>query len=233
MDTTRKIQHLALMSHEENIKKFLFDKKEELGGSMAFSEYLKKAVSDRTIDSWLKGDRHPGRKNLQTLAEAFNLDVKDILNYGEDKDNVPDLSDYVAIPYIYQEAQGGPSGRLGQPREVRSYLAFSYQWAFSKGNPSKMEVLKVRGDSMAPTINDGDIVLIDKSQRDGINGYVYVVVHNDELKVKRLWVEDEPDEKYATYLRSDNTRRYQPERVSPADQFKIIGRVIWRASEVF
>jgi SOS-response transcriptional repressor LexA len=229
MDTHLKVLHLLDMSHEENIKVFIEAKIAECNGAEAFAEKI--GFTERAVHTWRAGDRHPNRRAMNAMAEAFGVTVKDIITFGEERPPDLGLPDYVAIPYLRQEAQGGPGGRTAQPREVRSYLAFSRQWIESKGKANTMEVLRVRGDSMSPTVNDGDVVLVDKSQTGLVDGKLYLVSHNNELKIKRLWVDEEPEERIDYWLISDN-KRYAKESVQKIDDFVIIGRALWRASEL-
>ena len=73
--------------------------------------------------------------------------------------------------------------------------------------------------SMEPGLRDGDLVALDHSKPDPIDGRVFVVRTDDGLVIKRL--RGRPG---AWTLTSDN-RRYRPRPVRTAD--RIIGRVAW------
>ena len=73
---------------------------------------------------------------------------------------------------------------LGTP-----YFAFDERWlkALTPSGPSNLSIVRVEGDSMAPTLNAGDDILVDLGDsaerlRDGI----YVLRIDDALVVKRL-----------------------------------------------
>ena len=73
---------------------------------------------------------------------------------------------------------------LGKP-----YFAFDERWlkALTPSGPSNLSIVRVEGDSMAPTLNAGDDILVDLGDsaerlRDGI----YVLRIDDALVVKRL-----------------------------------------------
>ena len=68
------------MDQEDGVLKFLKDKKQELGGSLPLAQKI--GVSDRTIDAWLSGTRHPSRKNIQSIAECFFHSVRYLRDYG-------------------------------------------------------------------------------------------------------------------------------------------------------
>jgi phage repressor protein C with HTH and peptisase S24 domain len=92
-----------------------------------------------------------------------------------------------------------------------------------------LAVIAVDGDSMEPTLRQGDLVLVDFGQtrpqrQDGI----YVIRTDGGLQVKRLQVEVATTR--VTIL-SDN-ERYQPQvGVRPSD-LTVVGRVIWLGRQI-
>jgi hypothetical protein len=76
------------------------------------------------------------------------------------------------------------SQELGKP-----YFAFDERWlkTLTPSSPSNLSIVRVEGDSMAPTLNAGDDILVDlggaaERLRDGI----YVLRIDEALVVKRL-----------------------------------------------
>jgi phage repressor protein C with HTH and peptisase S24 domain len=84
-----------------------------------------------------------------------------------------------------------------------------------------IEAVKVDGDSMTGTIEDGDIIFIDKNYTTQLNGKIYVVLLCDEVYVKRIF-KDPSNGKLI--LKSDNP--VYPQFEANCDDFKIIGKVI-------
>ena len=80
--------------------------------------------------------------------------------------------------------------------------------------------ISAAGDSMTPTLRDGDLVALDHSRTDPLDGQVFVVRGEAGLVVKRL--RGRPGGPWR--LTSDNPR-YRPAPVTPAH--RIIGRVAW------
>ena len=95
-------------------------------------------------------------------------------------------------------------------------------------HPDQLAWLDVAGDSMAPTLADGDPVIIDQSvvavDREG----VYVLTVGAELFVKRVRRAVEPDGRIALVLVSDN-RAYPDIEIGADSQehVRVIGRVVW------
>ncbi|MCF8029670.1 MAG: phage repressor protein, partial [Desulfohalobiaceae bacterium] len=104
-----------------------------------------------------------------------------------------------------------------------------HDWIKQKGDPSRMILMDVSGDSMSPEIKDGDTVLIDQSQTDIYIGKIYAVSIGQEITVK--YVERVPEK---IILRSANRGWHDIEvdiRGDLGESVSIIGRVIWWCRE--
>src|SRR3954454_24701725 len=76
---------------------------------------------------------------------------------------------------------------LGKP-----YFAFEERWlkALTPSSPSKLSIVRVEGDSMTPTLNAGDDILVDLGDAaDRLRDGIYVLRIDDALVVKRLAVD--------------------------------------------
>lgn len=127
-------------------------------------------------------------------------------------------------------ASAGPgayvSGEAGKP-----YLAVDERWLKSlTATPSeRLSIVRVEGDSMAPTLNPGDDIMVDLDDcgerlRDGI----YVLRAEDALVVKRLALN--PVGRRVT-VQSDNPA-YPDWPDCSLDSINCIGRVIWTGRRV-
>ena len=115
---------------------------------------------------------------------------------------------------------------LGKP-----YFAFDERWlkALTPTAASDLSVVRVEGDSMSPTLNAGDDILVDLGDaaerlRDGI----YVLRIDDALVVKRVALN--PLGRRVT-IQSDNPA-YPDWPDCSLDQIKCIGRVIWSGRRI-
>ena len=136
----------------------------------------------------------------------------------------------VAVPRTSARAAAG-AGAQGADDSASPYFAFDPQWLrhLTAAPPDSLSMIKVQGDSMAPTLNDGDDILLDTSQcgqplRDGI----YVLRVEDSLLVKRLAVH--PLGKAVT-VQSDNPA-YPDWPDCSLETIHCIGRVIWAGRKV-
>ena len=92
-------------------------------------------------------------------------------------------------------------------------------------------VLYAQGDSMAPLIREGDVLLVDLSDRALHDGRIFAIRYAHELRVRRLF------RRYDGWLilRTENRQRYPDETVPPLDHnvhIEIIGRVLWRGGQI-
>lgn len=113
----------------------------------------------------------------------------------------------------YEESNGG---------EV---VAFRTDWLRRLGlNPRYARAIFAHGDSMEPTINSGDLLLVDESINTIVDHGIYVVVYQGMVVVKRVQLKRDG----TLVLKSDN-HRYETEEVPPSEigQISVAGRVRW------
>jgi len=105
-------------------------------------------------------------------------------------------------------------------------VAFRKEWIARKGDAKDMVLIKVSGDSMDPTLLNGDLVLIDRGRKYfEPQGGIYAIALDDTIMIKRVQLVGD-----CVKVISDN-KMYDPFEVK-ADQVKINGKVIWFAREL-
>ncbi|WP_417864567.1 XRE family transcriptional regulator [Vreelandella venusta] len=127
------------------------------------------------------------------------------------------------------EAAAG-AGRSFEGEPVKTTLYFSTAELTEQGlNPAQVVGVKVRGDSMLGTLDDGDWVLVDRSNRDPKQEGVFLLLVSGERRIKRV----QRLAGGALYLISDNDH-YQPEMIKPQDMHdvEILGRCEIRIGRV-
>ena len=127
-------------------------------------------------------------------------------------------------------ASAGPGALVGN-EAGRPFLAIDERWLKSlTATPAeRLSIVRVEGDSMAPTLNPGDDIMVDLDDclerlRDGI----YVLRAEDALLVKRLALN--PVGRRVT-VQSDNPA-YPDWPDCSLDAINCIGRVIWTGRRV-
>jgi Peptidase S24-like len=127
------------------------------------------------------------------------------------------------IPKLAVGASAGP-GAINDAEALAGKIGFDEKWLRKQGlEPSKLSLIRVDGDSMAPTLNHGDDIMVDNSAseaslRDGI----HVIRLDDVLMVKRL--ANGPAGKISVL--SDNPAYPDWPDVDGAT-VAIVGRVVW------
>jgi phage repressor protein C with HTH and peptisase S24 domain len=183
-------------------------------------------VSDNAIYKWLAGRGQPSVGNLVALARAGRVSVEwlatgaELAHSAQAIAHAVEGSDYIFMPRNRIRSSGGRNGMIRSEQVVDS-IAFRAAWIKRRLNaePRDLILIEAAGDSMAPTIEDSDLILANLAEprfrRDGI----YLLRRESELEVKRI--QRRPDGKLL--LRSDNSK-YEAMVVASVS---IIGRVVW------
>ncbi|MFD1767405.1 helix-turn-helix transcriptional regulator [Sphingorhabdus buctiana] len=127
------------------------------------------------------------------------------------------------VPKLAVGASAG-AGALADGEALAGKVGFDEQWLRKLGvEPRNVSLIRVEGDSMQPTLNDGDDIMVDKGAalkplRDGI----HVIRIDGVLMVKRL----APAPGGRLSVLSDNPAYPSwPDR-DPAE-VQVVGRVVW------
>lgn len=143
----------------------------------------------------------------------------------------PQISDgLIAIPRFDVRASAGPGSFAEEERPI-AHLGFDERFLqqICAARPSDLSIIKVRGDSMFPTLADGDDIMVDRSVRGTrVQDGIYVLRRDDALAVKRIAVH--PGSRKLT-ISSDNNAYPTWLECDPAD-VEVIGRVVWAGRKI-
>lgn len=159
---------------------------------------------------WLATGRGPLREG--ELAAAGGTDLQA-------------TSGTVVISRYDARAAAGKASLLPASHVIER-IQFAEEWIRVKlrRNPQNLAIIEAFGDSMEPTIADGDQLMLDLAVSDIHSGRIYVLDVGGELLVKRI------NRRISGHLvvMSDNPR-YPPEEVPPSEHnpLRIIGEVVW------
>ncbi len=124
----------------------------------------------------------------------------------------------------------GPGAIVSEERG-RPCFGFDERWlrALTGSSPANLSIVRVEGDSMAPTLNPGDDILVDLADATGrLRDGIYVLRVDDALVVKRIAVH--PIGRRLT-VQSDNPA-YPDWPNFKIGEIDCIGRVIWAGRKV-
>lgn len=130
------------------------------------------------------------------------------------------------VPRLELEASAGAGSVPGDERAAGT-IGFDRGWLKGLGLDSEnLSIIDVKGESMAPTLNNGDNIMVDRGDgaerlRDGI----YVLRLDDMLMVKRVALSPRKGRKALT-ISSDNPHFPSWDDVDRA-LVDIVGRVVW------
>jgi phage repressor protein C with HTH and peptisase S24 domain len=179
-------------------------------------------------------------KHLKVPIEEFSprlaSEIKSLTDTpappGGEIDHEQDES-FAFIPQYTAKAAAG-FGHENPHVESVTTLAFKRKWLRAKGLNSKhLIAISADGDSMYPTINDHDVLLLDTSKTEPVDGQVFVLASADKgAIVKRLvqtplggWIIRSDNDDCDDYADVMLTR-------SEVNEHRIIGRVIWRGGDL-
>ncbi len=213
----------------------LREERERLGLSQTLFGDLAQ-VTKKTQMLYEGGQRSPKADYLTVIAEQ-GVDVQYVLTGNRSvpeaqplgmplREPGPDLS---PVKMYDIEAAAG-AGRSFEGEPVKTTLYFSSAELAEQGlDPAQVVGVKVRGDSMLGTLDDGDWVLVDRSNRDPKQEGVFLLLVSGERRIKRV----QRLAGGALYLISDNDH-YQPEMIKPQDMHdvEILGRCEIRIGRV-
>jgi phage repressor protein C with HTH and peptisase S24 domain len=180
-------------------------------------------VSDNAIYKWLAGRGHPTVANLVALARAGRVSVEWLATGAEPTRKAADAiarDDFIFMPRNRIRCAGGPNGILRSEQVVDS-IAFRADWIEQqlKAEPRDLILIEVEGDSMAPTIENSDLILANLGEPRFRQDGIYLLRRDRGLEVKRI--QRRPDGKLL--VRSDNPK-YEAMAVGAVN---VIGRVVW------
>ena len=183
-----------------------------LGRNAAYIQQFIRRGSPRNLDE----------QDRAVLARFFGVDEK-VLG-APDRRSGP-VVELVHVPVLSVEASAG-HGALAEMEAKCAQFGFDEKWLrrLTASKAASLSIIGVHGDSMEPTLHDGDEVMVDLGDgqsrlRDGI----YVLRMDDALNVKRIAIE--PQGRRISVV-SDNPA-YPSWRGLERRSINIVGRVLW------
>lgn len=167
-----------------------------------------KPVADalgKTVDELLGGVATRSAEVLEVATEAAGKSVK--------------------VPMLAVTASMGRGE--DQPGEdiVTGTIAVSSDWVAQqlRIDPARLRFINGYGDSMAPTFNSGDVLLVDTGTTSVVVDGIYVLATDSRLFIKR--VRERLDGRYE--ISSDNPLVKTVDELDGGHEVDVLGRVVW------
>ena len=145
------------------------------------ANFLKVAPS--TISMYESGQREPNFEVLESIADFFNVDLNYLLGKSDKttklmiEDSQPPQG--LKIPVLGTVAAGIP---ISAVEDILDYEEVPQSWE----NQGEFFGLRIKGDSMQPKMDDGDVVIV-RQQSDANSGdTVIALVNGDDATCKKL-----------------------------------------------
>lgn len=150
-------------------------------------------VATRTLQRWEKGEQVPDSNYLIRIAKALGVTPHWLLTgegamHGGTSAKILPLPtnrykkvDLISLPLLASVPGGAPS-LMFHPEYVEKYITVD------NVNDSSAFALEVKGNSMAPRIEDGDIIVV-SPKLESRSGDICVVRVSDEDTVKRVKID--------------------------------------------
>ena len=201
----------AALGLEENELKGILDAKQPRTPSVTKA----KKIADALGLEFYVGPRRPVSLSTSQVDPVFASD-------GQEFEQVP----------LYSAQLAAGDGASNEAPQVIDHLAFRRDWLKSIGvSPQSAVIARAHGDSMIPTLQPGDALLIDRARADPPAkvrapgdtrpAQIYALVDDGHARVKRL----ELASPGTLILLSDNPA-HAPE-FRQVGSVSIIGRVMW------
>jgi phage repressor protein C with HTH and peptisase S24 domain len=193
-----------------------------------------------TVSGWVNGSNNPSAKHIEALSTALKTTSHWLLT-GQTSNSfhTDQILETVAVTDDLQDqfvwievVEASFSCGVGESIEfhfdaINGKIPFPPSFLKDKNvTESTMRIIKAKGDSMADFIKDGDLVGINLSQTDIIDGEIYAVYLAGEGMIKQIFKEADG----SLILHSLN-EKYRDKLVTEENgkNFKVMGRQIWRA----
>lgn len=207
-------------------------------------------ISRGTFSGAWKQERMPQTKTLYKIALNTDISLNWLLT-GRGPERVPDREDQ-PVQLESESVYAAPVGDLGesyrvpqneyvlvpnyslvthngdiiQSEQVLNTLSFNADWIEQTMglDPQQLALVRVGGDSMEPTLREGDLLLLDRRKQRVQNDAIYVLLRNEDLVAKRLQCGFDG----SVTIQSDNAA-YATQTLSAENSkhLLVIGQVVW------
>lgn len=212
------------------------------GNQSEMARYV--GVTPQAVQKWMSGLTEPRGANLRKAAEFLGMPVS-VMKFGIEPTGeicawpMNNLAathraekgeeTFLQIPIVKLRLQAGVEGFQVEP-EHRSgaKVGLRRDWLERNGYDLKSLIaITVKGHSMETTLFDGDLVVINTTDKTPVDGVTFAVNYEGELVVKRL-----SRDAGKWWLTSDNSdQRRHVRKLCHGEACIIVGRIVRKESD--
>ena len=185
------------------------------------ADTLGKAIgkSQSTISKW-ENKQVLKYEEASLIAKHYNVPVSAVSGHHEIAD---DILNYAGIDIIDAQASCGNGAENFNPVVIgKQLISYPSLRDLTFSTPENIKILRARGDSMEPTINDADYIWVDISCKQAQSDGIYVFCIGSGIIAKRVRIDFIHQ---SAVIVSDNPK-YPPIQANETDKIEVIGRVI-------
>lgn len=216
-------------AYRENRRQWLSLWADEVGGPKRLADLTD--TVDTHITAVLKGRRNVGDDLAEKLERKLGK-PEGVMDWSPKGGQLPETAylpgfEQLSVPLLSAAASMG-SGIDQHDDVVVGRLTLSPQWVTKTlrplTKPENLRFIHGYGDSMEPTFNDGDVLLVDAGVPDVKVDGIYVLEANERLYIKR--VRQRIDGSYEISSDNPNVKTVDV-LTSGSTTVNVKGRVIW------
>ena len=177
-----------------------------------------------TVTDWLNAEKYPRIDKIELMANFFNISKADLVEppATSPPPNAIPMNQYTyKIPLLGRVAAGEP---IYADEHIESYEYIDSRY---KDDGNEYFALRIDGQSMEPTIMDGDIVIV-RQQSFAENGQIAIVLIDGEDATAKE-VKEGPE---GITLIGHNTSVYTPHHYTPREVMELPVRIIGKVIEI-
>lgn len=193
------------------------------------------AAGQSTVGNYERGDNEPSIDTLKRIAEVTGQSIAFLTSHHSSAEQPGAAYDVTSAKYAFirrmsVQAGAGPSA-TAEHDEVSGTHAYRRDWLEKRGlSAAACVVIDVKGESMHPTICDGDIVLVNTDERRIRSGNIYAFRTDEGVRLKRL--HRQLDGRVRVTSDNPDKNTYPDEWLTPDSEASVIGLVVHRSGGV-
>ena len=172
-------------------------------------------IKPNTLSTWRKRNTIP-YELIEKISQNENISL-DWLVFGNKEIKVNDNNYNIDLLNV---RAGAGEGIYNYVIETVDTISLDKSFFRTPINTNKIKGIQVDGDSMEPTLRDGDYVLIDENINFGTNG-IYAIQYGGQILIKRLQFKMD-----GTILIISDNDKYDKEVFNPKENqlpFQVLG----------